>query len=353
MSTKLLAGIFVGIALGTGAVLSTPVAAQESWVNVTGNLAHKLSECGNLTVVSAAPGSDRLLAGVALRGLWASEVDGTWTQIGVGPGSERIVHRSTQILYDPDNPKVFWVSGIYNTVGVYQTSDGGETFRKLGTVTHNDSVSVDFSDPERKTLLAGSHERGHTINKSSDGGQTWENIGAALPAAAGWTTHPFVVDAATYLVNTFGQGPVGAAGIYRSDDAGLSWQRVSAVGPSSGLLKASTGVLYWAGGGRMLRSSNQGQTWTAVGSGLLSVRPVELPDKRLAAVGETTLVISPDGGNTWTPVGGRLPYAPDGFMYSPQRKAFYVWRGDCTDQVPRDAVMKLEFDAAPPNPGTR
>jgi photosystem II stability/assembly factor-like uncharacterized protein len=143
-------------------------------------------------------------------------------------------------------------------------------------------------------------------------------------------------------VNTFGPGEAG--GIFRSTDGGLSWQRVSTYSPSSGLLRASTGILYWAADGRLMRSANLGLTWIAVGSNLLRLRPVELPDKRIVAAGESTLMVSADGGATWAPLGGRLPYNPDGLVYSPQRKAFYIWRGDCTDQVPRDAVMKLDFD---------
>ena len=342
MRKKLLTGGLAAIVFATAAAMSTTVSAQGSWVNVTGNLAHKLSECGNMTLVSAVPGSDRLIAGVALRGLWESTADGTWTQIGTGAGSERVTHRPSSIVYDPQNPAIFWVSGIYGALGVYQTRDGGQTFQHLGTVTHNDSVSVDFTDPERRLLLAGSHERGQTVNRSSDGGKTWEEIGATLPPNSGHSTHPFVIDAATLLVNTF--GPNEAGGIYRSTDGGLSWQRVSTYGPSSGLLRASSGVLYWTAGGRLLRSTNVGLTWTAVGSNLLSLRPLELPDKRIVAAGESTLMISADGGSTWAPLGARLPYNPDGLVYSPQRKAFYLWRGDCTEQVPRDAVMKLDFD---------
>ncbi len=345
MTKRMCAAGLTAIVVAITTAMSTTTDAQETWVNVTGNLAHKLSECGNLTLVSAVPGSERIVAGVALRGLWASTEDGRWTQLGTGTGSERIVHRPSSIVFDPANPAVFWVSGIYGAIGVYQTKDGGDTFQRLGTLTHNDSVSIDFADPERRTLLAGSHERGQSVQKSSDGGKTWEDIGATLPPNSGHSTHPFVIDAATLLVNTFGPGEAG--GIFRSTDGGLSWQRVSTYGPSSGLLRASTGILSWTAGGRLMRSANLGLTWTAVGSSLLGPRPVELPDKRIVAVGESTLMISADGGASWAPVGGRLPYNPDGVVYSPQRKAFYIWRGDCTEQVPRDAVMKLDFDFSP------
>jgi len=344
MRKPLLAGLLTAVVLAAAAPVVRPITAQEQgWINVTGSLAHKLSECGNLTVVSPVPGSNMLIAGVALRGLWANTGGPTWSHLGDGEGSDRITARPTAIVYDPDNPAIFWVSGIYANYGVYKTTDAGKTFRQLGTVTHNDSISVDFSDPERLTLLAGAHERGHTVNLSLDGGRTWKNVGETLPPDSGASTYPFVINAQTFLVNS--EGAVGGSGgIYRSIDAGGSWQQVSTYGPTAGALRASNGTLYWAANGRMLRSTNLGLTWTAFGNNLTKFRPVELPDGRIVAIGPTNFVISSDGGVNWTPFGSRLPYTPDGFVYSPERKAFFIWRGDCGDKVLRDAVMQFDFD---------
>jgi hypothetical protein len=59
-----------------------------------------------------------------------------------------------------------------------------------GNVTNNvggpkwgaDGVAVDFSDPQRKTLLLGLHEQSQSLQMSSDGGTTWQRIGDRLPA---------------------------------------------------------------------------------------------------------------------------------------------------------------------------
>src|SRR4029079_8015651 len=155
--------------------------AAASWVNVTGNLANMASECGNLTMLSAVPGSDTIIAGVALKGLWANSSGNTWSHLGSGAGSDTITNRPSWITYDPLHPGVFWESGIYNGRGVFKTTDGGSTFRQLGSIAHNDYVSVDFGDPDRKTLLAGGHEQAQTVYRSTDGGQTWTNIGVTLP----------------------------------------------------------------------------------------------------------------------------------------------------------------------------
>jgi len=47
-----------------------------------------------------------------------------------------IVNRPLRILYDPTEANIFWESGIYNSSGVYHTSDGGQRFHHLGSVKH-------------------------------------------------------------------------------------------------------------------------------------------------------------------------------------------------------------------------
>src|SRR4051812_7046468 len=77
------------------------VFAASGWVNTTGNLAYKLSECGTLTLLAAAPQSKTIFAGVAGRGLWSNDEGTTWRRIDDGPGSEGIANRPTTIVFDP------------------------------------------------------------------------------------------------------------------------------------------------------------------------------------------------------------------------------------------------------------
>src|SRR5258705_7115287 len=80
-------------------------------------------------------GQDKIIAGIAKRGLWQTTDGGaTWTPLGQGTGSEVIVNRPSRILYDPANPDLFWESGIYNSSGIYRTTNGGRTFQHLGSV---------------------------------------------------------------------------------------------------------------------------------------------------------------------------------------------------------------------------
>lgn len=317
------------------------------WLNETFNLAGLVSECGNLSFMSAKPDEDLVIVGVAQRGLFKKTVDASaWSPLGQGKGSAVIRNRMSGIVYDPEHPRVFWESGLYNLGGVYRTDDGGDTFVEL-PITHSDGVSIDFSDPDRQTLLATGHEQDKVLNKSTDGGESWTSIGERLPSEAHTCPHPLVFDADTYLLGcgTYGGGK---GGLYRTVDGGDSWDKVEDIASGAAPLRATDGTLYWASEGDvgLLRSDDDGQTWEGPfgGGQLYPVTPVELPDHRLATLGAERVLVSSDRGETWTPVSAPLPYVPVGFVYAVVRKAFYVWRWTCTDEVPDDGIMAYDFD---------
>ncbi len=344
MSTNLR---FIRRLLAVGILFSilSPLAAQ--WTNVTGNLADLPSECGNLCLLSVAPGQDRIIAGIAKRGLWQTTDGGaTWTALGQGANSESILNRPSRILYDPTDAKTFWESGIYNSSGVYRTDDGGQTFQHLGRAKHNDYVSVDFADPQRRTLLAGGHEQSRTVWKSMDGGLNWTNIGANLPEGTKHSSNPLLLDATTYLVNASGWGK-GTGGVFRTSNGGATWTQTSALEANGAPLGAADGSIYWplASGRGIIRSTDQGQTWTQVcGAGVIKGLPIiELPDNKLAAVAGRGLKVSSDHGATWTPVGEPTPVPPAGVIYAPARQAFFIWNWDCGNKVLTNAVWRHDY----------
>ena len=156
------------------------------------------------------------MPGVSECGLWKTTNGGkTWKKLG---GNE-IQSRPGRIVFDPQNPAVFWVSGCYGDAP-FRTDDGGKTFRRLGRLAHADGVAVDFSDPQRKTLLLGLHEQSQSLQMSNDGGNTWKRIGDRLPANSNHSSDPIIIDSKTFLVNTAGWKPQATLGIYRSEDAG-------------------------------------------------------------------------------------------------------------------------------------
>jgi hypothetical protein len=351
-------GLNVAVADGTASV-DGPSAPTGSWTNVTGNLANKASECGNLSYLSAKPDEDLLIAGIALHGLWGSRDGGaSWSALGTGSdASAPITNRTSFIVYDPQSQAHYWESGIYNAGGVYETADDGATFIQVGDVHHVDLVSVDFSDPNRRTLLAGGHEQSQTVYRSTDGGTTWNNVGGGLPANTA-CSFPQVIDSVTYLVGCDGEGG-GPIGVYRSVDGGTTWKSVTTGGGFDAPLLASDGSIYWSSpaGTGMARSMDQGQTWTDLPVGSVTVgsfHPIELPDGRIATIGPQHgtqyVLVSADHGATWSPATSALPFADAvGVVYSSQRKAFFVWHLTCGSgnvPVPPDAVIRFDFDYA-------
>jgi photosystem II stability/assembly factor-like uncharacterized protein len=316
---------------------------------MTGNLAGMMSECGNLTIVSPKPNSSVIITDVGLHGLWSSN-DGTanWTQMGLGAGSAMITNRPSSIVYDPANSDVFWESGIWSPGigGVYRTTDGGKTFALLGNITHIDLVSIDFTDPLRQTLWAGGHES-NKFYRSTDGGEHWTRMGDGRVGYMGW---PLVLDANVHLIGGTNEG------ILRTTDGGKNWKRVYEGGVRSAPLVAADGAIYWIlypGTLGMVRSTDGGASWKGVAPTgvLVSVEqgPIELPDGRLVAVGNSSLMQSRDQGASWQRIGpARFPFKPWSVTYSTHYKAFYIWHWSCDGSkptpVPADAIMRVGFD---------
>ena len=319
--------------------------AQGSWVPATANLAGIPTGCGSLTLVSADPYRDEVIAGVANQGLWASSGGSrTWARLGQGPGSAVITNRPSSITYDPQHPATFWESGIYGSSGgAYESQDNGATFRPLGNLTHSDLLSVDLSDPARRTMLSGKHEAS-SLFRSSDGGSTWVDLSSRLPAGVGYTIAPLVLNSQVYLLGTT-HGP--ASGIFRTTDGGATWSKVYSVPVLGPALVLKSGAILWllADGTGLIESTNHGASWQFVpGISSTSGSLTQLPNGWLAGIGQY-LEVSTDQGVTWTEIGPPLPYTASGFTYSPSQRAFYAWNSGCSfagnTSVAPNAIMRL------------
>src|SRR5581483_11231730 len=140
---------------GSGGGTTVPGGA---WTTAAGNLVGLQAECGNMSKLAVHPDEDMLIAGIAQKGLWAT-TDGGKSWKALGTSGDPITNRTSAIVFDPANSKHWWESGIYNGSGVYFTSDDGASFHALGNAAHIDLVTIDFTDPDRKTLLGGGHEQ--------------------------------------------------------------------------------------------------------------------------------------------------------------------------------------------------
>lgn len=323
------------------------------FVDATGNLVEVATDAMDLSLLTSVAGSERIIVGMGMSGLWASDDAGaTWSQLGTGDASDTINSRPTHITFDPEHADTYWLSGIYGS-GAFRTDDAGETFEWLGDLSYSDLLSVDFTDPDRQLILAGGHEMRDTLWISTNGGAAWSNIGDRLPTDdSGFATLPLVIDSKNLLVGSCGGGP-GTCGIFRSDDAGDSWAVVSDMGPYQAPLLASDGTIYWSlDGDGMILSEDEGKTWSETSPG--PVKPysdalVELPDGRILTLGRDFPLVTSDKGQTWTKVGGKLPYRAEncgtyGIMYSVALKTLFVNHNDCTGRLSEGALWSLPFD---------
>ncbi|HTD78888.1 MAG TPA: hypothetical protein VK898_14720, partial [Chloroflexota bacterium] len=198
-------------------------------------------------------------------------------------------------------------------VGVYRSMDAGLRWTQPGvspTVPFADLVAVSPRFGRDRTLFACGVDG---LHRSSDGGDTWQRVlvGSrmlAVTVAAGTTHDSLVVFAGTET-----------DGILRSEDNGRTW-----TGANAGLLDLTaiclavspcfetdrTGFAGTASG--LYRTRNGGRAWRSVETGLeepavqcLAISPNFAEDRLVLAGTEADgLLRSTDGGATWRRPGG-------------------------------------------------
>jgi photosystem II stability/assembly factor-like uncharacterized protein len=280
------------------------------------------------------------------RGVFTSTDGGaSWSKLGTDVGSADFSSGLSDVMFDPQDGHTWWLSGVrFGTP--FRTRNDGNTFEKLADFPQNDGIAVDFSDPDRKTILVGGHEQVQEVQYSADGGLHWTNIGANLPPNSGHSSYPHVVNASTFLIGTANNQ------IYRTTDKGAHWTKVADGGGGAKPLKHSDGSLYWAARDTsgLVRSTDDGATWHVVTPGgiVYGMKPIELPDRRIAMRGPAGMLVSNNQGASWRQV---TPPVPDDYWwyastYNPQDKAFYTTRMVCdgSTAVNADALKRYAWD---------
>ncbi|MCF6242489.1 MAG: hypothetical protein L3J74_14215 [Bacteroidales bacterium] len=226
-------------------------------------------------------------------GVWKTENSGTtWTPLF----DKQDVYSIGCVNIDPNNPNRIWVGTGENVGGrhvgfgdgIYLSTDAGKTWKNMG-LKNSERISKIIVHPQNPDIVwvaaqgglwSSGGERG--IYMTTDGGKTWNNtlsvnkwtgatdllIDPRNPRrlyAATWQRHRNV---AAYM----GGGP--GSGIYRSDDGGISWKKLSQGLPKSNMGKIGLAispqqpdVIYAAieldrRKGAVYRSTDRGASWT-------------------------------------------------------------------------------------------
>jgi photosystem II stability/assembly factor-like uncharacterized protein len=173
----------------------------------------------------------------------------SWTLMGLAD-----TQHIGQIEIDPRNPNVVYVAalghlwGPNQERGLYKTTDGGKTWTRplfINEDTGVVDVKVDPQSPD--TVYAAAYQRrraafgfngggpGSALYKSTDGGATWKKLTNKLPYANGGDTGRIGI--ALYrkdprIVYVEVEYP-GGGGMFRSDDRGETWTKMSGVNPAA------------------------------------------------------------------------------------------------------------------------
>jgi serine/threonine protein kinase/photosystem II stability/assembly factor-like uncharacterized protein len=156
------------------------VDGAQSWTQV-GN--YELTGFGGRLVV--APGNaDLLFVAEDVRGTYRS-LDGgrNWLPANQGlPKDSNGSHNVQSLAIDPTDPNVVYAGtgwGPFGGNGVYKSTDGGENWSPANRGMIDYSITALAIDPANpQTIYAGGN--GGELFKSSDGGQTWDNLTAKL-----------------------------------------------------------------------------------------------------------------------------------------------------------------------------
>src|SRR5229473_603614 len=199
----------------------------------------------------------------------------------------------------PDEAARFWA--IVQGVGIFETTDDGASW-----TPRNKGLRADWplENPEvgycvHKLVLSPSdlqrmYQQNHVgMHRSDDGGHSWTEITEGLPSEFGFAAAVHPHDRDTFYVVPLDPGhgrvmPEGKAAVWRTRDAGSTWQRLDEGLPQRdahlGVLREgmaidsydTPGLYVGTSTGQVFASADEGDSWTEIASYLPAIASVEV-----------------------------------------------------------------------------
>jgi len=176
------------------------------------------------------------------KGIYKS-VDGGKTWKCIGLEATKTIHR---IVINPKNPAQLWVAAMGSVWGgnkergVYKSEDGGSTWKQVLYVNLTTGCAELVIDPmnplklyasmwdyERKPWTFRSGGKGSGLFISLDGGNTWNRSTEKSGLPKGELGRIGLAVAASKPDRVYALVESAETGVYRSDDGGLHWNKVS------------------------------------------------------------------------------------------------------------------------------
>jgi photosystem II stability/assembly factor-like uncharacterized protein len=253
----------------------------------------------------------------------------TWQFIGLED-----IQQVARVVVHPTNPEEVFVAGLGHPYGpnemrgVFKTQNGGRSWQKVLYINQNTGASQVEYDPGNPNILYAvmwEHREGPWENaafsgpnsglyKSTDGGNSWEALSQGLPGADQGLGRIGIGISASDPNRLYATVEARQeAGIYRSDNAGRSWYRVSTDGRifSRGSDFAEIRVhpnnpdIVYSGNISAYRSEDGGYSWTAIKGApggddyhRIWINPLH-PEIMLFGVDQGA-TITVNGGKTWS-----------------------------------------------------
>jgi len=170
-------------------------------------------------------------------------LDGGKTWKSMGLEKTRHIHR---VIIDPTNPDVVYVGaigspwGIHPERGVYKTTDGGKTWKKILFVNNKTGVAdlvMDPSNPNKLIAAMWEHKRdpwffksggkGSGLYMTHDGGANWKKINEedGLPKGELGRMGISIAKNKPNIIYALIEAKKNA--LYKSDDGGFKWKKIN------------------------------------------------------------------------------------------------------------------------------